>query len=175
MAHGLPRVALTRLQRRGRIKRIAKGLYVAAGAELSEHHSLAETCARIPGGIVCLLSALRFHRLTTQSPHEVWIAIDVKARKPKVGDLPLRIVRFSGDALTHGVEEHRIEGISVRVTSPAKTVADCFKFRNKVGLAVAIEALRDYRRARKSLDELYRAARVCRVSSVMQPYLESLL
>lgn len=174
MVHGLPRVALTRLQRRGRIRRIAKGLYVAADAELSEHHSLAEACARIPGGIVCLLSALRFHRLTTQSPHEVWIAIDVKARKPRVVDLPLRMIRFSGDALTYGVEEHRVEGISVRVTSPAKTVTDCFKFRNKVGLAVAIEALRDYRRARKSMDELYRAARVCRVSSVMQPYLESL-
>ena len=172
-AHDLPRVVLTRLHRRGRLKRVARGLYVLAEADFAEHHSLAEACARVPHGVICLLSALRFHRMTTQSPHEVWIAIAVKARKPRVTDLPLRVVRFSGQARTHGVEEHRVEGTTVRVTSPAKTVADCFKYRNKIGLSVAIEALRDYRRARKSLDDVWRAARICRVTSVMQPYLES--
>jgi len=172
--HGLPRVALTRLLRRGRLRRVARGLYVLAEAELSEHHTLLEACKRIPHGTVCLLSALRFHGLTTQSPFDVWMAIDVKSRKPRAGDLPLRIVRFSGEARKHGIETHRVNGAALRVTSPAKTVADCFKYRNKVGLAVAIEALRDYRRARKSMDDLWRAARVCRVASVMQPYLESL-
>jgi len=172
--HGLPRVALTRLLRRGRLKRVTRGLYCLADADLSEHHTLVEACKRIPHGVVCLLSALRFHGLTTQSPFEVWMAIDVKARKPRFGDLPLKIVRFSGEARTHGVETHSVEGTDVRVTSAAKTVADCFKYRNKVGLAVAIEALRDYRRARNSMDDLWRAGRVCRVSTVMQPYLDSL-
>jgi predicted transcriptional regulator of viral defense system len=172
--HDLPRVALTRLLRQGRLRRVARGLYVLANADLSEHHTLVEACKRIPHGTVCLLSALRFHELTTQAPYEVWMAIDVKARKPRVGDLPLKIVRFSGEARTHGVETHRVEGAAIRVTSPAKTVADCFKYRNKVGLTVAIEALRDFRRSRKSMDDLWRAAAVCRVTTVMQPYLESL-
>jgi len=124
---------------------------------------------------VCLLSALRFHKLTTQSPHEVWLAINVSARKPKTDWPPLRIVRFSGPALTFGVETHRIENVEVRVTSREKTVADCFKYRNKIGLDVAIEALRDYLRSRRrSVDALMEAAAASRVKNVIRPYLEAL-
>ncbi len=174
-AHGVYRTALTRLCQRGSLKRAARGLYMRPGADVTEHHALAEVCKRVPHGIVCLLSALRFHELTTQSPSEVWLAIDVKARKPRIGNPALRIVRFSGRALEYGVEERRIEGVPVRVTSPAKTVADCFKYRNKIGLDVAMEALKDYRRTRKSASDLWKAAEVCRVANVMRPYLEMLL
>jgi predicted transcriptional regulator of viral defense system len=124
---------------------------------------------------VCLLSALRFHGLTTQAPFEVWLALDRKARAPRGGSPSLRIVRMSGRALTTGVAEHRVEGVPVRVFNPAKTVADCFKYRNKIGLDVALEALRDaWRQRRVTMDELWRYAQVCRVSTVMRPYLESL-
>lgn len=174
VAQGIPHVVLTRVCRRGQLLRTGPGLYMLLGADVSEHHTLAEACTRVPHGVVCLLSALRFHGLTTQSPFEVWLAIDVKARKPRAETLPLRIVWFSGKALTYGVDEHKVEGVPVRVTSPAKTVADCFKYRNKIGLDVAVEALRDYRRTRKSLDDLWRAAEVCRIASVVRPYLEAI-
>lgn len=129
----------------------------------------------MPGGVVCLLSALSFHEMTTQSPHEVWVAIDVKARKPTPDSPPIRIVRFSGEALTFGADQHELEGVEVTVTSRAKTVADCFKYRNKIGVDVAVEALREYIGKRgRSMDDLLEAARVCRVSRVMQPYLEAL-
>ena len=173
-AIGLPRMVLTRLCRSGHLRRAGRGLYVLPNADTTEHHALAEACKRIPRGIICLLSALRFHGLTTQAPFEVWIAIDVKSRKPQVDSMPLRVHRFSGAAMTSGVEEHDVEGVTVRVTSPAKTVADCFKYRNKIGLDVAVEALKDYRRARKSVDDLWRAAVVCRVTSVIRPYLEAI-
>jgi len=154
----------------------ARGLYTLSKRDLTANHSLAQVCKRIPHGVVCLLSALRFHGLTTQMPAEVWIAIDRKARRPAVGDLPVRIVRFSGAALREGVEEHRIEGITVRVTNPAKTIADCFKYRNKIGLDVALEALREGWRERGfSMDELWKYARLCRVANVMRPYLEAMV
>src|SRR3974390_771864 len=128
---------------------------------------------RVPHGVVCLLSALRFHVLTTQMPFEVWLAIDPKARLPQTENPPLRIVRFSGAALTYGAAPHTIEGVTVRITTPAKTVADCFKYRNKIGLDVALEALRDcYRQRKATMDELYLAAKVCRVARVIRPYLE---
>ena len=146
-----------------------------ADARPTENQSLVEACKRVPRGVVCLLSALQFHGLTTQAPFEVWMAVGVRAWAPRVDYPPLRIVRFSGSALTGGVEERRIGGVPIRVYGPAKTVADCFKFRNKVGLDVALEALRDCRRRRKAtMDELWRAARVCRMTNVMRPYLESL-
>jgi len=170
-AHRLPRVTLTRLQQQKRLKRVGRGLYVLPQADLSEHHSLAQAMKRVPHGVVCLLSALKFHGLTTQNPSEIWLAINVSARKPRVSAPPLHIVRFSGRALTYGIETHRVEGIPVRVTSTAKTVADGFKYRHKIGLDVALEALRDYRRTKKSLDELWKAAEVCRVATVMRPYL----
>lgn len=172
---GIPRVTLTRLAQQGLVERASRGLYRLPDAEASEHRALAEVCKRVPHGVVCLLSALQFHGLTTQTPFEVWLAIDVKARKPHLDHPVLRVVRFSGEALRFGVEERDVEGVRVHVTSPAKTVTDCFKFRNKIGLDVALEALKDYRRQRSSLDSLWKAARVCRVETVMRPYLEALL
>ncbi|MBI1892781.1 MAG: type IV toxin-antitoxin system AbiEi family antitoxin domain-containing protein [Candidatus Rokubacteria bacterium] len=172
---GIPREHLVRLMRRGQVERVGRGLYRLAGAGVGEHQSLAEACKLVPHGMICLLSALRFHGLTTQNPAEIWMAIGPKAWKPGGGSLALRIVRLSGPALAEGVEEHRIRGVTVHVYSAAKTVADCFKFRNKIGLDVALEALRDYRRAhRGGMDELWGFARICRVTRVMRPYLEAL-
>ena len=159
----------------GAIMRVGRGLYVARGARPTEHHSLAQASKRVPHGVVCLLSALRFHDLTTQSPFQVWLAISAKARLPKTDNPPLRIVRFSKKTLAYGVQEHRIEGVSVRIFFPAKTVADCFRYRNKIGLDVALEALREGWRERKiSTDALWTYARLNRVANVMRPYLETL-
>lgn len=172
---GLPTVALTRLMRQGRLQRVGRGLYALPDRPVSEHNALAEVARKHPRDIVCLLSALRFHDLTTQSPFEVWLAIPNKARAPKMHYPPLRIVRFSGETLTVGVENHIIDGVPVRVTSVARTVADCFKFRNKIGLDVALEALQEAWRAKRvSMDELWRYATLCRVANVMRPYMESL-
>jgi predicted transcriptional regulator of viral defense system len=174
--YGIPRKYVNLLFHRGLLNRVARGLYVLTDAEPTENRTIAEVCKRVPSGVICLLSALRFHNLTTQMPFQVWLAVDRKARLPKEGQLPIRIVRFSGAALESGIEEHRVEGVRVRLYSPAKTVADCFKYRNKIGLDVAIEALRDCRNQRKcSNDELWRYAKVCRVSNVMRPYLEATL
>ena len=172
---GISRTALGRLTRAGKLERVARGLYRSAGARITEHHTLVEASKRVPAGVICLLSALAFHGMTTQSPHEVWLAIDVKARKPKTDWPPLRVVRFSGRARTFGVEKRVIEAVEVRITSRANTVADCFKYRNKIGIDVALEALRDYLGKRgRSMDDLLHAAEVCRVARVMKPYIESL-
>ncbi|WP_241286810.1 type IV toxin-antitoxin system AbiEi family antitoxin domain-containing protein [Pseudomonas aeruginosa] len=174
-ALGLPRVALTRLVRRGQLVRVGRGLYALPDQPVSEHASFAEVARKHPRGIVCLLSALRFYNLTTQSPFEVWLAIPNKARAPRMDYPPLRIVRFSGPALTEGIEAHMVDGVPVRITGVAKTVADCFKYRNKIGLDVALEALREaWREKRVSTDELWRYAELCRVANVMRPYLESI-
>jgi predicted transcriptional regulator of viral defense system len=174
-AEGIPREYLRRLLNEGVLERPSRGLYVLADAEPGEQQSLAEACKRVPHGVVCLLSALRFHHLTTQAPFEVWLAIGKKARFPKVDYPPLRIVRFSDAALKSGVEEHVLQGVPVRVTGPARTVVDCFKYRNKIGVDVALEALRDCRRKKRAtMDELYRTAQARRVANVMRPYLESL-
>ena len=172
--YGIPRIYLGRLCERGLLQRVGRGLYVLPDADVSEHRTLAEACKRVPHGVVCLLSALRFHNLTTQSPSEVWLAIGNKAWRPQVDYPRLRFVRFSARALEAGVEEHSIEGVLVRVYSPAKTVADCFKYRNKIGLDVALEALRDCRRQRTCTnDELWHYAKICRVANVMRPYMEA--
>ena len=171
----LPRVALTRLVRQGRLERVGRGLYATPGRPASEHGSMAEVARKHPQAIVCLLSALRVHGLTTQSPFELWVAIPNKSRAPRIDYPPLRVVRFSGVGLTDGVEEHLIDGVVVRVTSVARTVADCLKFRNKIGLDVALEALREAWAARRvTMDDLWRYAVQCRVANVMRPYLESL-
>lgn len=173
---GLPADYLWRLHKQGKLEKVGRGMYVAPGAELSEHQTIIQAALRVPRGVVCLLSALRFHDVTTQSPFEVWMAIDVKARSPKEDIIPLRIVRFSGEALTAGIETHSIDGVDVKVYNPAKTVADCFKYRNKIGLDVAIEALRDcWRKKLATSDELWHYAKVCRVARVMRPYLESVV
>jgi len=175
-AKGISRAVLNRLCQRGELIRTGRGLYVAAVEEMTENHSFAEVARRVPGGVICLLSALRFHGLTTQMPADVWLAISLKARRPKAASVTIRPVHVSGAALTEGVEEHDIEKVRVRVYSPAKTVADCFKFRSKVGLDVALEALRDCWRQRKATaDQLWHYAQVCRVSRVMRPYLEGLV
>lgn len=173
---GLPSDYLWRLHKQGKLEKVGRGMYAVPGAELSEHQTLVQAALRVPHGVVCLLSALRFHDFTTQSTFEIWMAIDVKARAPKEEIIPLRIVRFSGKALTAGVETHTIEGVNVKVYNPAKTVADCFKYRNKIGLDVAIEALRDcWRKKLATSDELWHYAKVCRVARVMRPYLESIV
>ncbi|HHJ15618.1 MAG TPA: transcriptional regulator [Gammaproteobacteria bacterium] len=171
----IPRTYLSRLCAAGKLQRIGRGLYVLPGSRATEHHSLAQVCKRVPNGVVCLLSALRFHELTTQAPFEVWLAIGEKAWRPRVEYPPLRIVRFSRTTLRAGIEEHRIEGVTVHVYSPAKTVADCFKYRNKIGLDVAIEALRECWQSRRcTMDDLWHYADICRVRNVMRPYLESI-
>ncbi|MDQ5959153.1 MAG: hypothetical protein QG592_232 [Pseudomonadota bacterium] len=171
----ISRVSLTRAVRSGKLERVGRGLYGLPGREVSAHGSLAEVARRVPKGVVCLISALRFHGLSTQAPFEVWLAIENKALAPKLDYPPLRIVRFSGAAFTEGVEEHVVDGVVVRVTGIAKTVADCFKYRNKIGLDVALEGLREaWHEKRMTSDEIWRHAKVCRVANVMRPYLDSL-
>ncbi|MBK9387723.1 MAG: type IV toxin-antitoxin system AbiEi family antitoxin domain-containing protein [Planctomycetes bacterium] len=173
-AHGISRAQLARLVADGLVLRQARGIYVAVDHAPTELHTLAQVAKRVPEAVFCLLTALRFHELTTQSPAEVWIALPEKARKPRLDSLRLAVARFSGAALTEGIMERRVEGVTIRVTSAAKTVADCFKYRNKIGIDVAIEALRDFtRQYRGGATELARFARLCRVSRVMQPYLDS--
>ena len=173
--HGISRVYLKRLVDSGQLERIGRGLYTLVDADLGEKASLAQASKRVPHGVICLLSALRLHGLTNQNPFEVWIAVDQKARRPAMSYPPLRIIHLSGKAFTSGIEDHRVEGINVRVYCAAKTVADCFKFRNKIGTDVALEALRDYRRKyRSGMDELWRYAKVARVTRVMAPYMEAL-
>jgi predicted transcriptional regulator of viral defense system len=172
---GIPRNYLTRLVERSQLQRLGRGIYVAETLPASEHISLLEVSCRVPKAVICLLSALKFHEIGTQVPNEIWIAIDVKAWAPKIDSPAVRIVRFSGNALHFGIQQKKINGLKIRVFSPAKTVADCFKFRNKIGTDVALEALRDcYRKRKASMDELWEAAKVCRVANVMRPYLESL-
>jgi len=174
-ARGFSRMTLSTLTRQGKLTRLSRGLYALPDRPASEHATLAEVASKHPSVLVCLLSALQFYGLTTQSPFEVWVAIANKARPPKIDYPPLRIVRFSGDALTVGVEEHQVDGVTVRVTSVAKTVADCFKYRNKIGLDVALEALREAWHAKRvKMDDLWHCAQVCRVANVMRPYLEAL-
>ena len=174
-AHGIARVTLTRAVRAGQIERVGRGLYALPGRSVSAHGSLAEVARRVPKGVVCLLSALRFHGLTTQAPFEVWLAVGNKAAAPRLAYPPLRVVRFSGAALSEGVETQVIDGVPVSITSVAKTVADCFKYRHKIGLDVALEALREaWSGKRMTSDDLWRNAKVCRVTNVMRPYLESL-
>ncbi|RMF14575.1 MAG: transcriptional regulator [Candidatus Dadabacteria bacterium] len=166
---------IRRLYQRGILERVARGTYRLSDGEVSEYQTMVEACARVSHGVVCLLSALRFHELTSQAPFEVWLAIGPDARKPKTETLPIRIVRFSGQSLTAGVETHQTPGGQVRVYGIEKTVADCFKYRNKIGLDVALEALNDAWRSKKlNLDELWRYAKICRVANVMRPYLEML-
>lgn len=172
--HGIPRVYLTRLVEDGILVRTSRGLYGLADADITENHGLAEVCRRVGNGVVCLLSALRFHGLTTQIPFEVWLAIDRKTRIPKMDYPPLRIVRFSAHDLVAGVLAVIVEGVTVKVTDPARTVADCFAYRNTVGTDVALEALRDCLRQKlASRDDLYRAAMARRMANVMRPYLEA--
>ena len=172
---GLHPEYLRKLCKTGQLIRTGRGLYSLADGDFTEYHSLAEACMRVPHGIICLLSALSYHQIGTQNPHQIWMAIDRAMRKPKVDYPPIRVFRFSGPSLREGIEEKKIEGVSVRVYNPAKTVADCFKYRNKVGIDVAIEALKECWQSRRCpIDELAHYARICRVRKIMQPYLEAI-
>jgi predicted transcriptional regulator of viral defense system len=174
-AYGIPPEYLRRLHARGVLEQPVRGLYRIADAQPSALASLATVAKRVPGGVICLLSALRFHEFTTQSPPDVWLGIPSRSRTPALGALRVSVVRYSTVSLANGCETHRIEGVPVRLTNPGKTVADCFKYRNKIGLDVAIEALRECRRLRLATpSELVDYARANRVLNVMRPYLEAL-
>lgn len=173
-SHGLPTITLTRLVQAGKLERVARGLYGLPGAKISEHRSLAEVSARVPRGVVCLLSALRVHEIGTQAPFEVWIAIPQHMTSPRLDQPAVHVVRMSDAALAEGVERLKIDGADVPVFTAARTVVDCFRFRNKIGLDVALEALRDGWSQRKfTLDDLWRHATSGRVANVMRPYIEA--
>lgn len=173
---GVPRVALKRAADRGQVTRWARGVYVSPDHAVTRHTDIAAVGARTPKAVICLVSALEYHGMTTQVPHAVWIMIHKSAHRPTFTTPATRIVRASGLALTTGVEKHRIEDVTVRMTSPAKTVADCFRYRDTVGTDVAVEALRDCLRKRKATpSDIFEMAKVDRVASVMRPYLEALV
>ena len=176
VSSGYSRMYLTQLAKRGELRKVGRGLYASPLRKESEESGLAEVAIKHPRAVVCLLSALAVHGLTTQTPHEVWVAVGSKDRPPKMDYPPLRIVRFGGETLTEGSEVKLIEEIPVQITNLPKTIADCFKFRNKIGLDIALEALKEaWREKRVSIDDLWRYARLCRVQNVMRPYLESLV
>jgi predicted transcriptional regulator of viral defense system len=167
-AHGIARTYLQRLRDQGRLRQVGRGLYVLADADLSPQSNLAAVSRRVPGAVVCLLSALRFPELTTQNPYEIWIAIPTRARAPKLADLPTRVVRMAPAALTAGVGKHRIDGVLVPVFDVEKTVLDCFRYRNRIKPDVALEAIREYlRRPRRNLELLLRGGREFELSWVV--------
>ena len=171
----IPFAELQRLVAAGTVEKVGAGLYRLAAAEPGEFETIAMVSSAVPGGIVCLLSALRLHGIGTQAPHEVWLALDRKARKPARLPAKVRMVRFSGAMLTYGIQKRTIVGVPVSITSPARTVVDCFRYRNKVGIDVAMEALRDAIRSRiTTVDQISRSAEACRIRTVIAPYLEAL-
>jgi len=171
---GIHHEYLRQLCASGELVRVGRGLYRLADAEVTPHHGFVQAAKAIPKGVICLLSALRFHEIGTQNPYQIWIAIDRRCARPRVLHLKTRIVRFTGKALSEGISEHLIEGVSVRIYNPAKIVADCFKYRNKIGTEVALEALRDVLSKRKcTIDELWKYAKICRVTKTMRPYMEA--
>jgi predicted transcriptional regulator of viral defense system len=174
-SHAIPTAILGRLVSAGKLERVGRGVYSLPGRPISEFRSLAEVTLRAPQGVICLLSALRVHGIGTQAPFEVWLAIPKNLPLPRFDQPALRAVRMSGAALTEGIEEHKIEGVTVRVFEAAKTVADCFKYRNKIGIDVALEALREgWSQKKFRMDALWRYATIDRVANVMRPYLESI-
>jgi len=174
-AAGVPETVVARLTRSGRVVRLARGLYQLPDADLQTGHTLAEVAKIVPKGVICLISALVYHELTLQLPSFVWVAIEVHTRQPKHRYPPMRFVRFSRRALTEGVEQHMIEGVPVKITSPARTIVDCFRFRNKIGVDIAISAMREALRKRVcSPDDIMGYARSLRIASVVRPYLEAM-
>ncbi len=172
---GIARVVLSRLTASGRLERVGRGVYRLPDAQDAEHESLATIAVKVPQAVFCLLTALQIHELTTQLPRQVWIAMPQGSHAPKMDYPPVKMVQFSGEAYAAGVEVVQVDQVALRVYGVAKTVADCFKHRNKIGLDVAIEALKDALAQRKATaDELWRFAKICRVANVMRPYLEAL-
>lgn len=174
-AEGVTAATMSRMERDGEVLRLARGLYQLSDAPLDAHHSLAEAAKRVPKGVVCLVSALAFHELTDQLPRQVWIAIGQKDWAPKADGAPVRLVRFTDRLLTEGVESHTVEGVPVKVFGVAKTIADCFRYRNKIGLSVAIEGLQEALRQRKTTPgEIVRQAERGAIATVIRPYLDAL-
>jgi len=174
-AFGMSRATVQRLIERGEVEQISHGLYRLVKGDITEHIGIVAVQKKIPEGIICLLSALQFHGIGTQLPREIWIAIAPKAWRPKDPGFPIRVVRFSGVYAKYGVEMHKLLGVSVRITSIARTVVDCFRYRNKIGLDVALEALKDVLdRDLASRDEILRTAKVCRAKTVITPYMEAM-
>lgn len=172
--HGIPRVVLTRMLSAGQLERIGRGLYRLPSPG-TEHESLVAIATKVPQAVFCLLTALQFHELTTQLPRQVWIAMPRGSHTPKIDYPPVRMVQFTGEAYSAGVEEVERDHAKLRVYCAAKTVADCFKHRNRIGLDVALEALKDARARKKATtDQIWRYAKICRVANVMRPYLEAI-
>lgn len=173
-ALGITRQTLFHLYHKGMLTKVTRGLYMLPGAPITEHHNLIEVTKKIPGGVVCLISALYFHHITTQIPHEVWIAVGRNTWRPKMESIPLNYTVLSEKMYQFGIQRVDVVGGRVKVYSPAKTVADCFRFRNKVGLDVAIEALREvWHKRMATMNELVEAAKVNRVLKIMRPYMEA--
>ncbi|MDQ1336425.1 MAG: Transcriptional regulator [Thermodesulfobacteriota bacterium] len=173
---GIHPATLYAMRDSGALEVVSRGVYRLADSVPLGNPDLVTVAARIPGGVICLISALAFHGLTTQIPHEVHVALPRGAKEPRLDHPPIKTYRFTGEAFTEGVETHELDGVSVRVYSPEKTLADCFKFRNKVGLDTAVEAVRFYReRKRVKVDDIMRYAAICRVKKIIRPYLEALL
>ena len=173
-ALGAARVVLTRLTVSGQLEKVGRGLYRLPGIDASEHETLSAVATRVPQAVFCLLTALQFHGLTTELPRQVWIAMPRGSHVPKIDYPPVKMVQFTGEAYAEGIEVFKRDKVNLRIYSVAKTVADCFKHRNKIGLDVALEALRDARSQNKaSADELWHFAKICRVANVMRPYLEA--
>ena len=173
---GIPKKYLGRLCDEGFLVKTGRGMYMTSSAPETIHLGLAQVAKAIPKSVICLLSALRFHEIGTQLPHQTWIAMDRKAASPRGSHPDIKMVRFSGKSLTEGIEEHDIAGVQVRIYNPAKTIADCFKYRNKIGLDVALEALREAIRERKcTADDLWKYAGICRISKIIRPYMEAIL
>lgn len=173
-AIGAPRITLRRLIESGHLEKTTRGVYKLPDQHLSEAETLGTVATRVPQAVFCLLTALQFHELTTQLPRQVWIAMPRGSHKPRIDYPPIRMVQFTGDAYAEGIENHKRDQTEIRVYSVAKTIADCFKHRNKIGLDVAIEALQDARNQSKATaDQLWRFAQINRVANVMRPYLEA--
>jgi predicted transcriptional regulator of viral defense system len=167
---------LWNLAKAGKIERVGRGLYRSKEAPISVNETLLEVAKMVPLGVLCLSSALRYHELTTENPFEIWLAIERGTWSPKLDYPPVRVVHFSEAAFKFGIETRTVDGGRLRVYSPAKTVADCFKFRTKIGMETAIQALRSaYREKKATMDQIWNAAKVCRVVNVMRPYMESLV
>lgn len=172
---GAARVLLSRMTASGQLEKVGRGLYRLPGAHASEHETLVTVAAKVPQAVFCLLTALQFHGLTTQLPRQVWIAMPRGSHVPRLDYPPVKMVQFTGEAYSEGVEVFERDQMPLRVYGVAKTVADCFKHRNKIGLDVALEALRDARSQKKaSADDLWHFAKICRVANVMRPYLEAI-
>jgi len=171
---GISRKQIMQLAQEGHLVRIGRGLYSRPDAAVTENHTLAQFCARVPHGVICLMSALQFHNIGTQNPWQVWALVENGARTPQIDYPPVHIVHARGESFSSGIEEHRIEGVDVRVTCVPKTVADCFKYRSIIGLDVALEALKECLvEKRTNRVSIHHYARICRVERIIRPYMEA--